>query len=154
MTHAARFAIRDDREGYAAWRDGTADPKFGNSVDLIGNHPSVVAVEMTLSQGALFGLNPEGVLRALYQDLCRFAHGHPGHTNADIWESNGPVFVPEGFTQCWRGFRDTFLACTMLLKLAYPDLLRPEDLPKVADYAGTPWHGLAPGAVNAFFPSG
>lgn len=153
MTHAARFAIRSDRAGYAAWRDGTADPKFGNSVDLIGNHPSVAAVEMTLSPGALFGLNPGGVLRALYQELCRFAHGRPGHTNADIWESNGPVFVPEGFTQCWRGFRDTFLACIMLLKLAHPGLMRPDDLTKVADYAGAPWHGLAPAAVNAFFPS-
>lgn len=120
-------------------------------MDLIGNHPSVAAGEMTLSQGALFGLNPEGVLRALYQELCRFTHGRRGHTNADIWESNGPVFVPEGFTQCWRGFRDTFLACTMLLKLAHPGLLRPGDLPKVAE---APWHGLAPAAVNAFFPSG
>jgi hypothetical protein len=41
----------------------------------------------------------------------------------------------------------------MLLKLAHPGLLRPDDLPEVADYAGAPWHGLAPAAVNAFFPS-
>lgn len=152
MGHAARFIVRSDRAGYAAWRDGTADsPKFGNSVDLIGGQPSVAAVESAFPAGALFGRNPDGVLRALYQELCRFAHGHPGHTNADIWKSNGPVFVPEAFTQFWRDYRDTFLACSILLKLAHPEITRPGDLPDVADHAGAPWHGLAPSAVAAYF---
>lgn len=154
MTHAARFALRGDSTGYTAWRNGTAEPpKFGNSVDMIGTQPAVAAVEAMLPAGALFGLRPEGVMRALYQELCRFAHGRPGHTNADIWGSNGPVFVPEAFTQCWRDFRDTFLACTVLLKLAYPALERPGDLPEVAEHAGASWHGFAPSAIAAYFPS-
>jgi Tetratricopeptide repeat len=37
--------------------------------------------------GALFGRDPDGVLRALYQELCRFTHGHPGHTNAETLSS-------------------------------------------------------------------
>jgi hypothetical protein len=105
MTHAARYAIRGEQVGYAAWRDGTADPpKFQNSVELIGGATSVAAVESTLPPGALFGRNPDGVLRDLYRELCRFAHGQPGHTNADIWQSNGPVFVPAAFTQFWGDF--------------------------------------------------
>jgi hypothetical protein len=154
MAHAARFSIRADRAGYAAWRNGTADPpKFGNSVDLIAKAPSVATVESTLPEGALFGRNPDGVMRALYEEVCRFAHGHPGHTNADLWEgSNGPIFVPDAFTQFWRDFRDTFLACSVLLKLAHPAVERPRDLPAVADRAGTPWHGLAPAAVIAYLP--
>jgi hypothetical protein len=153
MVHAARFAIRGEQTAYAAWRDGTADPpKFQNSVELIGGRPSVAAVEAALPAGALFGRNPDGVVRSLYQELCRFAHGHPGHTNADIWVSNGPVFVPEAFTQFWRDFRDTFLACSILLKLAHSGLERPADLPEVAACAGAPWHGIAPPAVNAYFP--
>ena len=153
MAHAARFAIRDEPAGYAAWRDGTTDwPRFANSVDLVGQAPSVAAVESTLPAGGLFGRTPNGVLRALYQELCRFAHGHPGHTNADIWESNGPVFVPVAFAQFWRDVRDTFLACSVLLKIAHPGLDRPADLPEVADHAGAPWHGIAPSAVTAYFP--
>lgn len=152
MANAARFAIRGEQAAYAAWRNGTADPpKFQNSVELIGGQSSVAAVEAGLSVGALFGRNPDGVLRALYQELCRFAHGHPGHTNADIWQSNGPVFIPEAFAQFWRDFRDTFLACAILLKLAYPSLQRPADLPEVARYAGVPWHGIASSAVTAYF---
>ena len=154
MANAARFAIRGEQAAYAAWRNGTADPpKFGNSVDLIGEALSVTAAESTLPAGGLFGRNPDGVLRALYEELCRFAHGRPGHTNADIWESNGPVFVPAAFTQFWRDFRDTFLACSILLKLAHPGLERPADLPDVATYAGAPWHDIAPSAVNTYFPS-
>jgi len=65
-------------------------PKFQNSVELISGRPSVAAVEPALPEGALFGRNPDGVLRALYQELCRLAHGGPGHTNVDIWESSGP----------------------------------------------------------------
>jgi len=152
MVHAARFAIRGDRDKYLAWRDGTADPpKFQNSVEIIKDHSSTAEVEATLPAGALFGRNPDGVIRDLYKELCRFAHGHPGHTNADIWGSNGPVFVPEAFTQLWRDFRDTFLACSILLKLAYPEMGRPDDLPEVARHAGAPWHGLAASAVTAYF---
>jgi hypothetical protein len=155
MAHAARFAIRGERSAYAAWRDGSADPpKFQNSVELIGGQPSVAALEATLPAGALFGRNPDGVLRALYQELCRFAHGHPGHTNADIWKRNGPVFVPEAFTQLWRDFRDTFLACSILLKLAHPALERPPALPEVAAHAGAPWHEIATSAVSAYLPEG
>ena len=59
MAHAARFAIRDEPDGYAAWRDGTTDwPRFANSVDLVGQAPSVAAVESTLPAGGLFGRNP------------------------------------------------------------------------------------------------
>jgi hypothetical protein len=154
MTHAARFAVRGEQARYLSWRDGTADaPKFQNSVELIRDQPSIAAIEATLPAGALFGRNPDGVIRALYQELCRFAHGHPGHTNADIWEgSNGPIFVLEAFTQFWRDFRDTLLACSILLKLAYPQMGRPADLPEIADYAAAPWHGLAPSAVTAYFP--
>jgi hypothetical protein len=153
MTHAARFAIRGERTAYEAWRDGSADPpRFQNSVELIGGWPSVAMVEAALPAGALFGRNPDGVLRALYQELCRFAHGHPGHTNADIWGSNGPVFVPAAFTQFWRDFRDTFIACSILLKLAHPALEQPADLPEVAAHAGAPWHGIALSAVTAYFP--
>src|SRR5260370_19702816 len=62
--HTARFAIRNDRAKDAAWRDGAAEPPmFGNSVDLIGEAPSVAAIESTLSEGGLFGRNPDGAAR-------------------------------------------------------------------------------------------
>jgi hypothetical protein len=151
MAHAARYTFRDEPDKYTAWRDGTIEPKFGNSVELIGADQSVAATEAALPGAALFG--KQGVMSDLYRDVSHFAHGRPGHTNVDLWEgSNGPIYVPESFVQLWRNFRDTYLACAILLKLAYPQLQRPADLLQVAAHAGPPWHDLATAAIAAYFP--
>lgn len=65
MTHAVRFAVRNDNAGFQAWRSGTADaPRFGNSVDLIGQNPAVAQIDATLGTPGIFGVNPNGVLRS------------------------------------------------------------------------------------------
>jgi hypothetical protein len=69
-------------------------PKFGNSVDLIGADSAVAAIEARLAGSGLFGMHPDGVLRSLHDNVCSYAHSQPGYTNADIWQSNGPVFTP------------------------------------------------------------
>jgi hypothetical protein len=153
MAHAAAFSVRGDRDGYAAWRSGAVDaPKFANSLDLIAGASAVADIESAISAGSMFGPRPAGVLRNLYQVICQFTHGDPGHTNADLWDgSNGPIFNPEAFKQFWRDFRDIFLACCILLKIACPSIERPIDLSKVAEHAGAPWAGLARVAVDAYF---
>ncbi len=57
----------------------------------------------------------------------------------------------EAFKQFWRDFRDTFLACCILLKIACPSIERPIDLSKVAEHARALWAGLARVAVDADF---
>lgn len=152
MTHAARFAIRNDNVGFQAWRSGTADsPKFGNSVDLIGQNPAVARIDATLGGSGIFGVNPSGVLRSLYANVCRYAHSQPGHTNADIWQSNGPVFIGGAFTQFWLDFCDVLLVCYILLKIGYPALNLPDVADGIAGNAGAGWHGLAPAAIAAYF---
>lgn len=155
MAHAARFAVRNDRRGYTDWRAGTADPpKFGNSVDLIGRAAPgpVAAIETHLGGAALFGVNPNGVMRDLYSNVCRYAHSQPGHTNADIWQSNGPVFIASAFTQFWLDYCDVLLACYVLLRIGDPALVLPDSIDGVADNAGASWHSLAPEAMAAYFP--
>jgi len=152
MTHAVRFAVRNDNAGYQAWRNGTADaPKFGNSSDLIGQNPAVAGIDATLGGAGIFGVNPPGVLRSLYSDVCRYAHSQPGYTDADIWQSNGPVFIGRAFTQLWLDFCDVLLVCYVLLKIAYPALDLPDVVDGIAGNAGSGWHGLAPAAVAAYF---
>jgi hypothetical protein len=155
MTHAARFAVRGDTVGFQAWRDGIADsPKFGNSSDLIGQAPAVARIDATLGGAAIFGVNPPGVLRSLYTDVCRYAHSQPGYTDGDIWQSNGPVFIGRAFTQFWLDFCDVLLACYVLLKIGYPALELPEAVDGIAGNAGPAWQGLAPATVAAYFPKG
>jgi hypothetical protein len=152
MTHAVRFVVRDDTRGFEAWRSGTSDSiKFGNSVDLIGQIPAIAGIEQRLGGAGLFGSRPDGVLRSLYSDVCRYAHSRPGHTNADIWQSNGPVFIGRAFTQFWLDFCDVLLVCHILLKIGYPPLRKGTSLEAIAGNAGVSWHGIAPAAVAAYF---
>jgi hypothetical protein len=152
MAHAVRFAVRNDQRGFDGWRNGSADPpKFGNSIDLIGTDPTVAAIEAALVDGGLFSAHPPGVLRSLYTNVCRYAHGQPGHTNADIWQSNGPVFIPRAFTKFWLDFCDVLLACYVLFRIGFPQLSLPNVVRSVAGNAGDAWHGLAPAAMTAYF---
>ena len=92
------------------------------------------------------------MLRSLYADACRYAHSQPVHTNADIWQSNGPVFIGRAFTQFWLDFCDVLLVCYVLLKIGYPALNLPDVVDGIASNAGPRWYGLAPAAVAAYFP--
>ena len=153
MTHAVRFAVRNDQAGFQAWRNGIADPpKFGNSSDLVGGDFTAARIDTALGGAGIFGVKPPGVLRSLYADVCRYAHSQPGYTNADIWKSNGPVFIGRAFTQFWLDFCDVLLVSYVLLKVAYPTLNVPSVVTGIPGNAGPGWHGLAPAAVAAYFP--
>ena len=150
MTHGCRYAVANDQAGFNAWRSGAlVEPlKFGNSVDIIGGKPAGQTLDDTLGAPGLFG-RPGGVLRSLYSDVCRYAHGQPGFTNGDIWQSNGPVFIPRAFTRFWLDFCDTSLACFAMLKLAVPAAKGDSSFKDIAGNAGAAWHGLAPATVEA-----
>jgi hypothetical protein len=151
MTHACRYAVANDQPGYASWRSNLLKepPKFGNSVDVLGRRPAGQALDSALGSQGLFGSKPDGVLRALYSDVCRYAHSQPGFSNGAIWQSNGPVFIPRAFTQFWLDFSDTSLACFALLKLGYPSAQGNKMLADIAGNARSAWHGLAPATVAA-----
>jgi hypothetical protein len=63
-----------------------------------------------------------GVVRRLFKKLSKFTHGTPGFTDADMRNSNGPIFVPESF-QSWRSlFSTTYALVLFEAKLAQPKL--------------------------------
>jgi hypothetical protein len=152
MAHAARFAVRNDQRGYQGWRAGSDEPKFGNSVDLLGQDKVLAAAEQNIGAPGLFGRKPDGVLRTLYADLCRYAHSKPGYSNADIWQSNGPVFIGRAFTQFWQDFCDTVAVSYVLFKIGYPALILPRVVRSIYGAAGPAWHGLAESVEAQFFP--
>jgi hypothetical protein len=151
MAHGARYAITNDRTGHSAWRAGTTKPQFGNSRDILMRQPTIESIDRKLGSGGVFAKTPPGVLVELYDDVCRYAHSTPGYTNADIWRSNGPVFIPRAFTRFWLDFCDVIVACYVLFKIGYPPLVMPAGLDEVAGNAGDSWHGLAPATLNAYF---
>lgn len=139
MTCAAAFAVRDDAARYADWRAGTHEPKFGNAVELLAADPALAAVDGRLGAPGVFGRKPDGVLQETYNKLCRYAHSRAGHTNYDIWQSNGPVFIGRGFTQFWMDYCDTIALCYVLLKIGWPQLALPDDVRPLFGWATERW---------------
>jgi hypothetical protein len=58
----------------------------------------------------------------LFKELSKFTHGTPGFTDADMRNSNGPIFVPESF-KSWRSLlRTTYALVLFEAKLGQPKL--------------------------------
>ena len=151
MAVGAAFAVRGDKRRFKQWREGEHEPKFGNAVDLLGQSPALVSIDQRLGSPGLFGSKPDGVLRERYTNLCRYAHSHAGHTNFDIWQSNGPIFSGRAFTQFWLDFCDTIALCYVLLKIGWPALALPTDARPLFPFADERWHGLGERIQAEFF---
>jgi hypothetical protein len=147
---AAGYAVRQDEAGFVQWRAGAAEPKFGNAIDWLRDHRTARPIEASLPPPALFGHDPNGVARALYQHLCRYVHATPGHMNADIWASNGPVWVWAGFRDFWIDYCDVIALSYVLLKLGWPDLIVPETAKPLFGAASPRWHDIAEAAATAY----
>jgi hypothetical protein len=97
---------------------------------------AIAAAEQYIGAPGLIGRKPDGVLRTLYADLCRYAHSKPGYSNADIWQSNEPVFIGRDFTQFWQDFCDTVAVSYVLFKIGYPALIPPRVVRSIYGAAG------------------
>jgi hypothetical protein len=145
---AAGYAVRVEDAGLARWRAGVAKPGFKDALAWLASTPAVQAVEAALPAPAVFGKG--GVGGHLYGHLCRYVHAAPGHTNADMWASNGPVWVWAGVRDFWIDYCDTIALSYLLLKLGWPDLILPETAKPLFGAASPRWHGIAEAAATEY----
>ena len=92
-------------------------------------------------------------MQETYSKLCRYAHSRADYTNADIWQSNGPVFIPGAFTQFWTDFCDTVALCYVLLKIGWPKLVLPTVARPLFRWASPRWTGIGEAVEAEFFPN-
>jgi hypothetical protein len=144
---AAGYAVRGDEVHLARWRAG-AERNFGEAIRWLRHNPSVQAVEAALPVPAVFG--KRGVAGDIYGHLCRYVHARPGHMNADIWASHGPVWVWAVFRDFWMDYCDVTALSYVLLKLGWPDLVVPETAKPLFGAASPRWHGIAESAATEY----
>jgi hypothetical protein len=152
MITGAALAISKNQKNYREWRESAYQPKFGNQVDLLASDPTLAARDQTFGGPTLFGPRTHGVLRRLYANLNRYAHGWPNSTNGAIWQSNGPVFIGRAFTQFWIDYGDTLAACYVLFKIGWPGLELPKVARSVFDATSADWLGIGKKARKTYFP--
>lgn len=125
MTLAARFSQKQDIKGLEAWLSGEKEPpNFGNARDILA--PAL-------------GSAITDVLRKLYKELSKYTHSGPGGSNADLWSSNGPVFVPSSFEKVYRCFRDVMAMDLVLLAIGCPGFAIPEIVLPLYETPDTAW---------------
>jgi hypothetical protein len=108
------------------WREKAG--AFANACDNLGKIPTVMSLEQYLQseEDSLFRQKnskqgyPGGWIRRLFDELSNYSHSRLGYTNAEIWQSNGPVYSPEGIRILEMKYLETTLACFILLKIARP----------------------------------
>lgn len=134
---------KSDRARFQPWVAGNDELKFGWAADNAIKDQSVSHLE-----GHLIGTtadnffrqkapgDPGGFVRRLFSKLSKFTHGGPGFTDGDLWQSNGPVFVPNVFIAWAVAFIQAYALCLVACRVAQPNLrslgkwskLTPEDL--------------------------
>jgi len=136
VTIASRYYILGDEVGFRKWQDGIEDGMSFNvcCMDFLSN-PRIrekekalrEIAEVNLFEQANSGSNyPGGLARQLYKELSKYQHSSPGHTNGDLWQSNGPVFDEIAHYKSKRLFHETCAMTFLVAKIARPDLIIPE----------------------------
>lgn len=119
---------------FAQWKAGQIKISFGQSCDGLAGVALVQPLNahlQTVLSDSIFNqktkTNKGGWARRLYDELSDYAHTRPGFTNADMWASNGPIYVREAFVSFGQMYRQTSALCFLLVKLGRPGFLLPQD---------------------------
>ncbi len=127
--------LKNDDTLYQDWRNGEVEIGFGVACDYF--HMSAATKPfadylMTNTGKKLFAQKDRkigyagGIARELYASLSHFSHPQPQKSNADIWQSNGPIFVAEAFEGCIMTYLEVLALCYILIKLARPNFHLPK----------------------------
>jgi hypothetical protein len=129
MTVGLHFELSSDHPTFSSWLAGD-EFGFGWAADQLRKTATVANFEQEL-QGAvgddLFRQrNPSagdegGLARALFKELSKYAHGGPNYTDADLWASNGPVFVHAVFKHWVHMSALAFAIGLLEIRLARPN---------------------------------
>lgn len=110
---------------YEKWRDGKLTLSFGQACDGLITATSPLRDELCATvRDSLFDQKTParegGYARRIYDGISNYSHARPGHSDGDIRESNGPIYVKSAFNHVsWIQF-ETIGLCFVLLLVARP----------------------------------
>ena len=110
---------------YNEWRDGKLTLSFGQACDGLIAATSPLRDELRrIVKDSLFDqktpTSEGGYARRIYDGISNYSHARPGHSDGDIRQSNGPIYVKSAFNHVsWIQFEAIGL-CFVLLLIARP----------------------------------
>jgi hypothetical protein len=128
VTMACSCELLADHAKWDEWLDG-GDLKFARECDNLQSSRLVQELDQTafVAAGATLYDSRDGVAknswaRSLYRRLSQYAHARDATSNAQLWESNGPIYSAEGMRVSYHSFLETYALCLLAGKLALSDL--------------------------------
>jgi hypothetical protein len=131
VTIGAWAQVCGKNQEFSAWREGKEPISFGKACDGLMTATDALRQHLLDEvQDSFFdqkGVTSEGgFVRRIYSGVSEFSHSRPGYADADVRESNGPIYVRSAFNHvAWVHF-ETVGLCFMLVLLARPKMLLPQ----------------------------
>jgi len=110
---------------YLSYRAGSTEFSFGMACDQLSDEPQLILFNSNMVAAGFQSLwearnavVPGGFARRLYRELCNYAHTRPGFAEADLWESNGPIYAGKAFRDWYHAYLQTISLCTVSILLS------------------------------------
>jgi hypothetical protein len=147
----ASLKLSGDTATFRSWRSGNEEIGFGRAADKISSIPAIRRIETKLrgtTGDDIFSqrVSPRwkgGWARRLYARLCKYSHSRPGHTNVDLWQSNGPIYVTRIVRRTAALYIETFALSVLIARLARPERPLGHDIPRGFERSRASWARLA-----------
>lgn len=110
---------------FCSWRSGKLPLSFGQACDgLCGSTARLQNHLRATVNDSLFdqrnSTDEGGFARRIFSGVSNYTHSRPGHTDSNMRESNGPIYVKSAFNHvAWMQFEVMGL-CLVLLLIARP----------------------------------
>ncbi|MGA2591537.1 MAG: hypothetical protein ABSH32_16580 [Bryobacteraceae bacterium] len=134
--------VTDQRSLFREREAGKSRIEFGRACDGLITAPRLTVLRARLRKelgDSIFDQRKGGAsdtggwARRLFSDLSEYEHSRPKFRNADMWESNGPVFSPTAFTKLAASFFETAALCFLMVKMGRPRFSLPERAREIWD---------------------
>ena len=142
---------------FSEWRTGQREIGFGLACDRLRSTAVGRGLEdyLTARLGdSIFTPrstnDPGGWARRHYSGLSNYLHSRPTYTNADIWRSNGPIFVPTAFGLASELFFQTSALSLLLVRMAKPTLELTAPYLGMPDFVLYPWKDVCRTSYSYF----
>lgn len=140
VAQGAGYAAKGADDDYRKWRDRGGQPDWSKSIGRLKDSGPPDVMNQVWP-----------ILDRLYGDLCKTVHGAVGHSNSELWESNGPIWAPKAFVLFWLDYCDTLAACYVLLKLGWRDMGLPKRARVLFEAPSKRWDKCGDTLLREFF---
>jgi hypothetical protein len=131
LTKGSYLQFLNNPSKFQQWLNGDIEISFGEASDSLLKYIKPFENQLRKSlNDDLYSQKTKttsgGLIRRLHRELCPYTHGAPGNTNLDIWQSNGPIYVPDAFNKFKIIFIKAYIIGFILTILTFPKLMEIE----------------------------